>query len=50
LENVLSFGIPSKKYVLFKYNADKFMIHKFTSHRLEYLLDIDEKNGGMTYL
>jgi len=43
LENVLFFGISSKRYVLFEYKACKFEIHKFTSHGLGHLLDVDEK-------
>jgi len=51
LENVLFFGISSKRYVLFEYDGieNKFNIHKFTSHGLGHLLDIDRNNGGMTY-
>jgi len=45
LENVLFFGISSKRYVLFECDGmeDKFNIHKFTSHGLGHLLDVDEK-------
>ncbi len=43
LENVLFFGISSKRYVLFEYDADKFEIHKLTSHGFAHLLDVDEK-------
>ena len=43
LENVLFFGISSKRYVLFEYDVDKFEIHKFTSHGFAHLLDVDEK-------
>ena len=43
LENVLFYGISSKRYVLFEYDADKFDIHKFTSHGFGHLLDVDEK-------
>jgi len=43
LKNVLFFGISSKRYVLFEYDADKFEIHKFTSHGFAHLLDVDEK-------
>ena len=45
LENVLFFGISSKRYVLFEYDdiENKFKIHKFTSHGFAHLLDIDEK-------
>ena len=44
LENVLFYGISSKRYVLFESNAEnKFEIHKFTSHGFGYLLDVDEK-------
>jgi len=42
LENVLFYGISSKRYVLFEHNADKFEIHKFTSHGFAHLLDVDE--------
>ena len=43
LENVLFYGISSKRYVLFEYDGieDKFKIHKFTSHGLAHLLDVD---------
>ena len=45
LENVLFFGVSSKRYVLFEYDnaKNKFKIHKFTSHGFAHLLDIDEK-------
>jgi len=45
LENVLFFGVSSKRYVLFEYDGteDKFQIHKFTSHGLGHLLDVNEK-------
>ena len=45
LENVLFFGVSSKRYVLFEYDGikDKFNIHKFTSHGFGHLLDVDEK-------
>ncbi len=43
LENVLFFGVSSKRYVLFEYDntKNKFNIHKFTSHGLAHLLDVD---------
>ncbi|MDH3203133.1 MAG: hypothetical protein OEL81_00450 [Nitrosopumilus sp.] len=43
LDNVLFFGVSSKRYVLFEYDdaKDKFNIHKFTSHGLAHLLDVD---------
>ena len=43
LENVLFFGISSKRYVLFEHNEmkNKFSIRKFTSHGLAHLLDVD---------
>ncbi len=43
LENVLFFGISSKRYVLFEYDnaKNRFNIHKFTSHGLAHLLDVD---------
>jgi len=45
LENVLFFGISSKRYVLFEYHnvEDRFDIHKFTSHGFGHLLDVDGK-------
>ena len=45
LENVLFFGISSKRYVLFEYDnaRNKFDIHKFTSHGFGHLLDVNEK-------
>ena len=45
LENVLFYGISSKRYVLFEYDGigNKFKIHKFTSHGFAHLLDVDEK-------
>ena len=45
LENVLFFGISSKRYFLFEYGniENKFDIHKFTSHGFGHLLDVDEK-------
>ena len=45
LENVLFFGVSSKRYVLFEYDGakNKFKIHKFTSHGFAHLLDVDEK-------
>ena len=45
LENVLFFGASSKRYVLFEYDdaKNKFDIHKFTSHGLGHLLDVDER-------
>jgi hypothetical protein len=45
LENVLFYGISSKRYVLFEYDnaKDKFDIHKFTSHGFAHLLDVDEE-------
>ncbi len=45
LENVLFFGVSSKRYVLFEYDGieDKFNIHKFTIHGLGHLLDVNEK-------
>ena len=45
LENVLFFGVSSKRYVLFEYDdaKNKFNICKFTSHGLAYLLDVDER-------
>ena len=43
LENVLFFGISSKRYVLFENHdvKNKFNIHKFTSHGLAHLLDVN---------
>ncbi|MCH9658403.1 hypothetical protein K0U27_06870 [archaeon] len=43
LENILFFGISSKRYVLFEHDGmkNKFNIHKFTSHGLAHLLDVD---------
>ena len=43
LENLLFFGISSKRYVLFEYDGieNKFNICKFTSHGLAHLLDVD---------
>ncbi|MCH9659010.1 hypothetical protein K0U27_10065, partial [archaeon] len=43
LENILFFGISSKRYVLFEHDEmeNKFKIHKFTSHGLAHLLDVD---------
>jgi hypothetical protein len=43
LENILFFGVSSKRYVLFEYDdaKNKFNIHKFTSHGLAHLLDVD---------
>ena len=45
LENVLFYGISSKRYVLFECDRieNKFNIHKFTSHGLAHLLDVDAK-------
>ena len=44
LEDVLFYGISSKRYVLFESDAEnKFEIHKFTSHGFGHLLDVDEK-------
>ncbi len=45
LENVLFFGISSKRYTLFEHDniENRFDIHKFTSHGFGYLLDVDEK-------
>ena len=39
------YGISSKRYVLFEYDdaKNKIKIHKFTSHGLSYLLDVDVK-------
>ena len=44
LENVLFYGISSKRYALFEYDntKNKLKIHKFTSHGLGHLLDVDE--------
>ena len=43
LDNVLFLGVSSKRYVLFEYDdaKNKFNIHKFTSHGLAHLLDVD---------
>lgn len=43
LENILFFGISSKRYVLFEHDEmeNRFKIHKFTSHGLAHLLDVD---------
>ncbi|MCH9658430.1 hypothetical protein K0U27_07015, partial [archaeon] len=43
LQNVLFFGVSSKRYVLFEHDdvKSKFKIHKFTSHGLAHLLDVD---------
>ena len=45
LENVLFFGVSSKRYILFEYDdaKNKFKIHKFTSHGFAHLLDVDEE-------
>ena len=45
LEDVLFYGISSKRYVLFGYNVveNKFNIYKLTSHGLAHLLDVDKK-------
>ena len=45
LENILFYGISSKRYVLFEHNGaeNKFNIHKFTFHGLAHLLDVDTK-------
>ena len=46
LDNVLFYGISSKRYVLFENNdkpKNKFNIYKFTSHGFAHLLDVDEK-------
>ena len=45
LENILFYGISSKRYVLFEHDGmkNKFNIHKFTSHAFAHLLDVDEK-------
>ena len=45
LENILFYGISSKRYVLFEHDGarNKFNIHKFTSHGLAHLLDVDAK-------
>ena len=45
LENVLFYGISSKRYALFEYDEieHKFNIHKFTSHGLAHLLDVNTK-------
>ena len=45
LENVLFYGISSKRYALFEYDEveNKFKIYKFTSHGFAHLLDVDEK-------
>jgi len=45
LDNVLFYGISSKRYVLFEYGntKNKFEIHKFTSHGLAHLLDADKE-------
>jgi len=52
LENVLFYGISSKRYVLFEYNEieDNFNIHKFTSHGLGHLLDVNEKQWWQNIL
>ena len=46
LENVLFYGISSKRYVLFENHDEpknKFNIYKFTSHGFAHLLDVDER-------
>ena len=45
LENVLFYGISSKRYVLFEYDdvKNKFDIQKFTYHGFGHLLDVNEK-------
>ena len=45
LENVLFYGISSKRYVLFEHDGieNKFSIHKFTFHGFAHLLDVDEE-------
>ena len=46
LENVLFYGISSKRYALFENHNDpknKFNICKFTSHGFAHLLDVDER-------
>jgi len=45
LKNVLFFGVSSKRYVLFEYDdtENKFNIHKFTSHGLAHLWDVDKE-------
>jgi len=45
LENVLFYGISSKRYVLYDYDMMKneFAIYKHTSHGLGHLLDVDER-------
>ena len=45
LENVLFYGVSSKRYVLFEHNdvESNFNIHKFTSHGFAHLLDVDTK-------
>ena len=41
MENVLFFGISSKRYVLYDCKQDRFVIHKYTLHGLGNLLDVD---------
>ena len=45
LENVLFYGISSKRYALFECDEqkNKFNIYKFTSHGFAHLLDVDER-------
>ena len=46
LENILFYGISSKRYVLFENHDEpknKFNIYKFTSHGFAHLLDVDER-------
>ncbi len=43
LENVLFYGISSKRYVLYDCDHNGFTIHKCMLHGLGYLLDVDEK-------
>ena len=46
LENVLFYGISSKRYVLFENHDEpknKFTIYKFISHGFAHLLDLDKK-------
>ena len=45
LENVLFYGISSKRYVLFEHDEmeNRFNIHKFTFHGFAHLLDVDEE-------
>jgi len=46
LDNILFYGISSKRYVLYDYdsNTEKITIYKHSEHGLGHLLDIDKEN------